>query len=611
MYLLAEGTHLRPTSGSARIRCGIDGVDGVAFAVGRRMRGRVSVVGDFNLVGWSAPSDAAAPRMRRLGAVHPRGRAGALQIRDRRAGRQLLPLKADPYGFLRRASARNRVDRLRSPPHSAAGDAGWPRRSAPMRVDAPVAIYEVHLGSWRRKPERTTAFSPIASSADELVPYVARHGLHPCRVAAGHREHPFDGSWGYQPTGLFAPTSRFGTPDDFAALSTPSTGNGIGVLLDWVPAHFPDRRARAGAFRRHRALRACRSAQGRASRLGHADLQLRPQRSAQFPASPTRSSGSSEYHIDGLRVDAVASMLYLDYSRAGRRVDPQRLRRPRESRSHRLSAPHQTKRVRATIPAPTRSPRNRPPGRWSRGPVYLGGLGFGYKWNMGWMHDTLDYIVQGSAPSPLSITTSITFGLIYAFTRTSSCRSRTMKWCTARLAARQDAGRSIGRNSPTCAPIRFMWTHPGKKLLFMGGEFGQEREWNHDRSLDWHLLARADARAACSMLVRDLNRLYRELPALHELDCEPQGFEWIDCNDADKASSLWRRMAAAAARKWWSSPISPRCPPRLSRRRCRGADAWTERLNTDAATTAAAASATSAQCAREDPPWQGRPFSLS
>jgi 1,4-alpha-glucan branching enzyme len=353
-------------------------------------------------------------------------------------------------------------------------------------------------------------------------------------------EYPFDGSWGYQPTGMFAPTSRFGTPDDFRDFVDACHEAGLGLWLDWVPGHFPTDPHGLARFDGTALYEHADPRQGYQLDWNTYIYNLGRREVANFLLSSARCWVEA-FHGDGLRVDAVASMLYLDYSRPAGEWIPNRFG-GREN----LEAIEFLKRMNEIVfalgsGATTAAEESTAWPMVSR-PTYLGGLGFGYKWNMGWMHDTLRYMSRDPVHRKYHHN-DLTFGLLYSFHENFILPLSHDEVVHGKGSL---IGKMPGDRWQRFANLRayfgFMWTHPGKKLLFMGGEFAQEREWNHDRSLDWHLLADPMHRGVQNV-VRDLNRLYRELPALHELDTDPEGFHWIDANSAVDSTLSYMRFS--------------------------------------------------------------------
>jgi 1,4-alpha-glucan branching enzyme len=537
LYLFGEGKHRRAYEKLGAHAVESLGVKGTRFAVWAPNAKRVSVVGDFN--SW----DGRRHPMRR----HPGVGIHELFIPDVGPGTlykyeligpdgNLLPSKADPYGQAHEAppNTASRVPEIEPPRWSDVQWMEW-RRGTNART-APISIYEVHLGSWRRGPDNSTlSYDRIA---DELIPYVKDLGFTHVELLP-ISEYPFGGSWGYQPIGLFAPTARFGTPEQFARFVDRFHEAGIGVILDWVPAHFPSdphglARFDGTALYEHQDPR----------RGFHKDWNTLIYNYGRREVSNFLESNAlfwlDRYHVDGLRVDAVASMLYLDYSRASGEWVPN-IHNGRENLEAIEFLHSMNNSVRdGYAGAITIAEESTAWPRVSR-PVDQDGLGFNYKWNMGWMHDTLQYISQDPIHRRYHHN-ELTFGLIYAWDEDFILPISHDEVVHGKKSL---LGKMPGDRWQRFANLRsylsFMWTHPGKKLLFMGCEFGQEQEWSHDRSLDWHLLADKNHRGV-QTLVRDLNTLYRELPALHVKDCESGGFEWIDGgNDKESVVAFLRK----------------------------------------------------------------------
>jgi 1,4-alpha-glucan branching enzyme len=605
VYLLGEGKHRDFANCLGAHAMVVDGVPGVRFAVWAPNARRVSVVGDFNT--WDGRRH---PMRLRHGAgvweiFVPRLTAGTVYKYELLGpDGALLPKKADPVAW-----------RAEPPPATASvvddpapfrwSDAAWcaerARRQAP---DAPLSIYEVHAGSWLRHPDgRSLDWSELA---EKLVDYVSRMGF-------THVEfmpvmlHPFSGSWGYQVLGQFAPNALLGTPEEFALLIDRCHNAGIGVLLDWVPAHFPT------------------DAHGLARFDGtplyeHADPREGFQRDWNtFIYNLGRSEvrnfliGSAlhwleRFHADGLRVDAVAAMLYRDYSREegewipnfyGGRENLESiafLQELRRTIDERCSGAILVAEESTAWPGVTRSPDE-------------GGLGFHYKWNMGWMHDTLDYMAQ----EPIHRRYHhhlLTFGMLYAF---SERFILPLSHDEVVYGKHSLLGRMPGDNWQRFANFRaylgFMWTHPGKKLLFMGGEFGQQREWNHDAQPDWQLLD-DPAHRGIQRLVRDLNRLYTAEPALHQQDYEDAGFRWVVSEDEEQSIFAYLRRPAGNGPPVLSvsnfTPV-PRAGYRLG---VPEAGKWCVLLNTDAACYGGSDFADGYDATAQLAAWDGQPASL-
>ena len=576
VHLLAEGTHRRLYEKLGAHPVTLAGAEGVVFAVWAPNARRVSVVGDFN--GWDGRRH--PMRMRHEAGVWElfipgvqRGACYKYEIIG--VDGTKLPLKADPVAFAAEVppSTASRVHGLVA--HEWGDDEWVATRGGLQDRSAPVSIYEVHLGSWRRG--EGNSFLDYDRLADELIPYVRDLGFTHIELLP-ISEHPFSGSWGYQPVGLFAPTSRFGDPNGFARFVDRCHANGIGVLVDWVPAHFPSdphglARFDGTALYEHED-----------PRLGfHKDWNTLIYNFGRQEVSNFLESNAlfwlDRYHVDGLRVDAVASMLYRDYSRDpgewvpnvhGGRENLEAVSFLRDMNTHAYGD------FPSTITVAEESTA------WpgvSR-PVDVGGLGFGYKWNMGWMHDTLSYMERDPMYRSYHHN-EMTFGLVYAYSENFilPLSHDEVVHGKGSLLTKMPGDR-WQQFANLRAYLAFMWTHPGKKLLFMGGEFGQEREWNHDQSLDWHLLADPSHRGIQS-LVRDLNALYRSIPALHELDCEPSGFEWVDGGNTQQSLlSYIRNGKSGSGRALVVCNFTPQV-----HHGCRfgvpAAGRWVERLNSD------------------------------
>jgi 1,4-alpha-glucan branching enzyme len=607
MHLLAEGNHQRLYERLGAQHVEMLGVAGVSFAVWAPNARRVSVVGDFN--DWDGRRH---PMRRRFEAgiweiFLPGVSAGAAyKYEIKSADGRLLPLKADPLAF-----------RSEPPPRTASVVHGCPRRSwndsewlggrelAQTRA-APISIYECHLGSWARVPEEGNRYLTYGELADRLVPYVRDMGFTHIELLP-ISEHPFDGSWGYQPIALYAPTSRMGTPEEFCRFVERCHHEGIGVLLDWVPGHFPNDPHGLVYFDGTHLYEHADPRLGMHQDWGTLIYNYGRREVANFLLA-NATFWCDRYHIDGLRVDAVASMLYLDYSRQPGQWIPNQYG-GREN----LEATAFLRRLNELIygnhvGAITVAEESTAWPAVSR-PTYVGGLGFGYKWNMGWMHDTLRYISKEPVHRRWHHN-DLTFGLLYAF-------SENFVLPLSHDEVVHGKGSLIGkmpgdrwqRFANLRAYLGFMFAHPGKKLLFMGGEFAQEREWNHDTGLDWHLLADPYHHGMQS-LVRDLNRAYRELPALHELDCEPQGFEWIEAGDAERSVLLFlRRGRGADAAVVAACNFTP-MPREAYRVGVPLSGFYAERLNTDSAFYGGSNVGNGGGVMAKPIPWHGRPFSI-
>jgi 1,4-alpha-glucan branching enzyme len=533
LHLLGEGTHMRLYDKLGAHPLKLEGVDGVAFVVLAPNARRVSVVGDFN--SWDGRRHAMRVRGNGFWEIFVPGARAGDKYKYEIIGPDgtMLPLKSDPVAFAlelrpQTASIVVDLDALPQPPPVPAGA---------NALSAPISIYEVHLGSWRRRPDQGNRWLCYRELAEELPAYARDMGFTHVEFMPIN-EHPFDGSWGYQPTGLFAPTSRFGTPADFAALVAACHRAGLAVILDWVPGHFPDDPHGLGRFDGTALYEHADPQQGR-----HLDWDTLIYNFGRTEVANFLLANGlfwlDCYGVDGLRVDAVASMIYLDYSRPQGGWIPNKLGGRENLEAVAFLRRFNTE-IFARFPDATTAAEESTAWPMVSRPIEWGGLGFAYKWNMGWMHDTLDYI----AKDPIYRKHhhgAIVFGLHYAFSENFLLP---LSHDEVVHGKRSILGRMPGDEWQRFASLRayyaFMFGHPGKKLLFMGNEFGQQDEWSHDGSLDWHLLD-APRHQGVQALVRDLNHLYRGVPALHELDCDSAGFEWLVMHDADRSVFAWLR----------------------------------------------------------------------
>jgi 1,4-alpha-glucan branching enzyme len=538
-YLLAEGSHYRAYEKLGAHLTEMNGRSGAHFAVWAPNAERVSVVGEFN--GW----DRSANLMQSsdigvwecfIPGIAP-GMLYKYHVTSRFLGYQAD--KADPYGFAAEIRPQT-ASRVWSLDNYAWGDGEWMRNRLQTRsMNSPVSIYEVHLGSWRRVPEEGNRWLTYRELARQLADYVHDIGYTHVEFLPV-TEHPFDGSWGYQTIGYFAPTSRFGSPDDFMYLVDELHQRGIGVILDWVPAHFPTDEHGLGYFDGTHLYEHADPRQGKMPEW-HTFVFNFGRREVQNFLISNALFWLDKYHIDGLRVDAVASALYLDYGRREGEWIPNRFGGKENLEAVQFFRTF-NEQVYSNYPDVMTVAEESTAWPMVSRPTYLGGLGFGFKWNMGWMHDMLDYMSQD--PVYRSYHHSrITFGLVYAFTENfilplSHDEVVYGKGSMIRKMPGDDWQKFAGLR----LLYAYMFGHPGKKLNFMGGEFGQWSEWNHDTSLEWHLLE-YPLHYGLQRWVRDLNTFYRGQPALYEVDFEPPGFEWIDCNDAARSVVSFVRRA--------------------------------------------------------------------
>jgi 1,4-alpha-glucan branching enzyme len=538
LHLFNEGTHRRLwTRLGAHVRR-VDGVEGVSFALWAPSARRVSVIGEF--CRW----DGRLLPMRQLGSSGvfelfvPDVELGALYKFEIKTATGDLRVKTDPMATSMEQPP-GTASRVYVSAHQWADDAWVARRALADPARAPLAVYEVHLGSWARRPEEGNRPLSYREITPRLIDHVRRHGFTHIELLP-IAEHPFTGSWGYQVSGYYAPTARYGEPDDLRFLIDQCHQAGIGVLLDWVPAHFPKddfalRRFDGTALYEHEDPR----------RGEHPDWGTLVFNFGRPEVSSFLLSNAlywlDEFHVDGLRVDAVASMLYLDYSRK----DGEWIPNPYGGREN-LEAIDFLRHVNAVVrdthagcimaaeestawPGVTRPPE-------------AGGLGFTFKWNMGWMHDTLQYFSHDPIHRRYH-QDKLTFAMLYEHSERFI-----MPLSHDEVVHGKGSlySKMPGDHWQRLANLRllftYMYTRPGKQLLFMGGEFAMEREWHHDHSIEWHLVDES-ARRGMLQFFEDLGRIYREMPCLWRGDPDPEGFAWIDCNDRENSVLAFERRA--------------------------------------------------------------------
>ena len=605
LYLFNEGSHFHLYEKLGAHPLTINGQRGTYFAVWAPDAKQVFVVGDFN--DWNRMSHPLHPRAQSgiwEGFIPGVGK-GALykyHISSRYQGYRVD--KADPFATYDE-----------KPPQTASvvwdidntwGDQEWmEKRRSHNALDAPITIYEVHLGSWRRvaNEDRYLTYRELAP---QLAEYAQQMGFTHIELLP-IMEHPFFGSWGYQTTGYFAPTSRYGTPQDFMYLIDYLHQHGIGVILDWVPSHFPTDEHGLGFFDGTHLYEHAYPQKG-----FHPDwtsfIFNYERKEVQSFLISSALFWLDKYHVDGLRVDAVASMLYLDYSRKAGEWMPNKyggrenldaiafLRRLNEA-VYRNYPDVQTIAEESTAwPMVSR-------------PTYLGGLGFGMKWDMGWMHDTLQYMGKDPVFRKYHHN-DLTFRMLYAFTENFVLPLSHDEVVHGKGSL---LGKMPGDDWQKFANLRlllgYMYAQPGKNLLFMGAELGQWREWHHDESLDWHLIG-YQRHAQIQKWVQDLNQIYRSQPALHELDCEPAGFEWIDASDVEHGVISFIRKGKST-----NEIILVVCnftPKTYFKYRVGVAVGafWTEILNSDAKEYGGSGQGNLGGVAATTIPWHGRSFSL-
>ena len=532
LYLMGEGRHYDTYEKLGAHVKSLEGVSGVHFAVWAPNARRVSVVGDFN--GWDG----------RVNPMRSRGNSGIWELfvpeydegtiyKYEIVGPQnnVLPLKADPYGF--RAELRPNTGSVvaRLDKHSW-NDGEWmQQRGSKNWLEQPISVYEVHLGSWRRMPEESNRWLSYRELADQLIPYVKDLGYTHIELLP-IMEHPYDGSWGYQTLGYFAATSRYGSPSDFMEFVDRCHQANLGVLLDWTPAHFPRDTHGLAQFDGTHIYEHSDPRQGSHPDWGTLVYNYGRNEVVNYLVS-NALFWLDKYHIDGLRVDAVASMLYLDYSRQPGEWIPNRyggrenldaidfFKRLNEVVHHRFPGVLTIAEESTAWPGVSR-------------PTYLGGLGFSLKWNMGWMNDTLSYFSKDSIFRRYEHN-KLTFSLLYAFSENFMLPFSHDEVVHGKNSLLHKMPGDMWQQFANLRLLlAYQYAHPGKKLLFMGQEIAQRQEWSETRSLDWHLLQH-DSHRGIQRLVEDLNKLLVSEAALHQVDFDWQGFEWVDANDSDNS----------------------------------------------------------------------------
>jgi len=606
LYLFNEGSNYRMHEKMGAHLVTLNGESGVVFSVWAPNARSVSVVGSFN--DWNPKSLYLSPRGSSgiWEGFAPGATKGALykfHIESHTKGYQID--KADPLGLLHE-----------KPPRTASvvwdldyqwNDSDWmQKRAARNSLRAPQSIYEVHLGSWMRVPEENNRPLSYRETAPRLAEYVGQLGFTHVEFLPV-MEHPFYGSWGYQTTGYFAPTSRYGTPQDFMYLVDYLHQHGIGVILDWVPSHFPSDAHGLAYFDGTHLYEHADSRQGfhpdwktHIFNYGRPEVRSFLMSSAMF--------WLDKYHVDGLRVDAVASMLYLDYSRKQGEWIPNKFG-GRENldaidflRRFNEESYGQHPDIQTTAEESTSWPM-------VSKPVYIGGLGFGMKWDMGWMHDTLRYF-QNDPIHRKYHHNDLTFRMLYSFQENFVLPLSHDEVVHGKGSL---IGKMPGDEWQKFANLRllfaYMYAQSGKKLLFMGDEFGQVREWAHDSSLDWDVL-RYQVHRGAQAWMEQLNRFYRSEPAMHVLDNEPAGFEWVDANDnATSTISLLRKSENPQDTVLVVCNFTP--VPRLGYRvGVPHGGHWREMLNSDAREYAGSGMGNLGGVTAEEIPTHGRPFSL-
>ncbi|MFO0725427.1 MAG: 1,4-alpha-glucan branching protein GlgB [Myxococcota bacterium] len=602
IYLFNEGRHSMLYD---HLGGHLRGEGGATFAVWAPNADRVSVVGEMN--DWDDRAHEMEPRGSSgiWEAVIPSAKKGMrykYRLRSRQDGQ--IRDKADPFAF-----------HAETPPFTASilwdldykwGDDAWmASRRAKQSLDAPISIYEVHLGSWRRPGDDPSRFLTYRELAPLLAEHVNAAGFSHVELLPV-MEHPFYGSWGYQVTGYFAPTSRYGTPQDLMYLVDYLHQRGIGVILDWVPSHFPNDGFGLAEFDGTHLYEHADPRKGFHPDWKSAIFNYGRNEVRAFLLSSARF-WVHKYRVDGLRVDAVASMLYLDYSRKeGEWIPNQHGGRENEEAISLLREVNETL-YREHPDVQTIAEESTAWTKVSR-PIWEGGLGFGFKWDMGWMHDMLQYLARDPVHRKYH-QNDLTFRMLYAFAENfvlSLSHDEVVHGKGSLL------GKMPGDDWQKLANLRLlfasMFGQPGKKLMFMGAEFAQEREWNHEQSLDWHLLEQRP-HAQMLKLVADLNRIYRAEPALHELDSDAAGFEWMACEDSANSVVAWLRKAKNGQTVLIVANHTPvvRHDYRVGVPHGGG---WIEILSSDATTYGGSGVVNAGRHEAENFGWQGRSHSL-
>ncbi|WP_284388023.1 1,4-alpha-glucan branching protein GlgB [Devosia yakushimensis] len=575
-YYMGEGSHLRLFDKLGAHEMEFEGIHGTHFAVWAPNAQRVSVVGPFNE--WDGRRNPMRNRFENgiwEVFVPVLGTGTLYKFEIVGPDGVVLPLKADP--FARQSELRPRTASVvpDPTPFTWTDDKYIEERATRDWRRTPMSIYEVHLGSWRRRPDG--GFLTYDQLAEQLVPYAADMGYTHIELLPV-TEHPFDPSWGYQPTGLYSPTSRFGDPAGFARFVNAAHEAGLGIILDWVPAHFPTDAHGLAHFDGTALYEHADPRQGYHPDWNTAIYNFGRKEVVSFLVN-NALYWLEKFHIDGLRVDAVASMLYLDYSRQPGQWVPNR-----HGGNENLEAVEFLRRVNSEAyrlhPGTFMIAEESTAWPGVSHPAYTGGLGFGFKWNMGFMNDTLRFMSREPVHRKFHHN-DMTFGTVYAFSENFVLPLSHDEVVHGKGSLLEKMpGDDWQQFANLRAYYAFMWGHPGKKLLFMGQEFAQREEWADGKSLDWYLLE-AGMHEGMRRLIADLNLAYRQLPALHERDCEPDGFEWVIGNDHANSVFAWLRKAPGADPVLVVSNFTP-VPRSGYKIPMPQAGRWVERINTDA-----------------------------
>ncbi len=602
LHLLNEGRHEHAHDlMGAHIR-EHDGVEGTAFVVWAPDAQAVSVVGDFN--GWNGGADP----MRKTGVglwelFHPHVLEHSTYKYEIVGPGGDTVMKADPWAQETEMPPKTASVVTRSRHTWGEHETDWRmRRAGGVPHAEPMSVYEVHLASWRRNPLEDNRSLTYLELADELADYVLDMGFTHVELLPV-MAHPFEGSWGYQVTSYFAPTPRFGSPDDLRVMIERFHERGLGVILDWVPAHFPRDAFALAEFEGRPLYEYADPRRGAHPDWGTLVFDFGRNEVRHFLIN-NALYWLSEFHVDGIRVDAVASMLYLDYSRKDGEWVPN-IYGGRENLEAVSFLKELNEAMFAQQPGVISAAEESTAWPGVSKPTYVGGLGFGFKWNMGWMHDTLEYFQEDPVYRRYHHG-QLTFSLMYAFSENYVLPLSHDEVVHGKGSLyTKMAGDHWQKLANLRALYAYMWAHPGKKLLFMGCEMAQPTEWNHEGSLPWHLLESTD-HAGVQSLVRDLNALYKDEPALWELDADPSGFYWLEGNDAENNVIAFARQNADGERTLVCVLNLSPTPREGYRVGLPGAPGWREALNTDDAKYGGSGVGNAGGIAVEDIPWHNQ-----
>ncbi len=605
LYLLGEGKHWTSYRKLGAQLRSVEGVQGVNFAVWAPNANGVSIIGDFNQ--WDARRHAMRKHLPSgIWELFVPGIGSGTIYKYHIRHRDQSFEKADPYGFAAELPPRT-ASKVADLDTYAWQDSRWlADRQRINGLDAPMAVYEVHLGSWKRPGDDPTRWLGYRELAHQLVDYCHEMGYTHLELMPVS-EHPFTGSWGYQTVGYFAVTSRYGSPEDFMYFVDHCHQNGIGVLIDWVPAHFPRDAHGLRMFDGTHLYEHADPRQGEHPDWGTLIFNYGRDEVRNFLVS-NALFWLDKYHIDGLRVDAVASMIYLDYSREEGQWVPNEFG-GRENLKAISFLKEFNEQVHLQYPGTLTVAEESTAWTGVSRPTYLGGLGFSLKWNMGWMNDTLRYMRHEPVHRKFHHD-ELTFSLIYAFTENFALPFSHDEVVHGKGSLLDQMPGDLWQKFANLRLLyAYMYAHPGKKLLFMGCDFGQWNEWNHDVSLQWDLM-QWPSHQGLHKFVADLNHVYRREPALHEVDFDPRGFEWIDCHNWEQSTLAFVRRAKDPA-DFLIAACNFTPVPRLEHRLGVPELCWYEEIvNSDSTYYGGSNVGNGAGRMAEPLPWDGRPFSI-